>query len=57
VLYDLDIVAAARAREVGLGFTRTASLDAEPRLAELLASRVVALGDALGAPGDGGGRR
>jgi ferrochelatase len=43
VLYDLDIEAAARARELGLGFTRTSSLNDEPKLGALLAHRVVDL--------------
>jgi protoporphyrin/coproporphyrin ferrochelatase len=40
VLYDLDIEASARARELGLAFARTASPNANPRLLRALA-RVV----------------
>ena len=41
VLYDLDIEAAARASEVGLGFDRTTSLNAEPTVMAALARRVI----------------
>jgi len=37
VLYDLDIEAAARARELGIAFARTASPNADPRLLAALA--------------------
>jgi ferrochelatase len=47
VLYDLDILAAARAREAGLHFVRTAALDDDPRLAALLARRVLELTEQL----------
>jgi ferrochelatase len=40
VLYDLDVEAAAEARELGLPFTRTASPNADPRLAATLAEVV-----------------
>ncbi len=40
VLYDLDIEASSRARELGIGFARTASPNADPRLLGALA-RVV----------------
>ena len=58
VLYDLDVDAQRVADEVGLSFQRTASLNAEPRLAASLARRVaeVAAGLRAGAGGpDGGG--
>jgi ferrochelatase len=42
VCYDLDVVAARRAAELGLAFARTASLNDDPGLAELLARLVVA---------------
>lgn len=42
VSYDLDIEASALAASLGLGFTRTASLNADPRLCEALARLVVA---------------
>jgi ferrochelatase len=42
VLYDLDIEARARATELGMGFARTRSLNDEPRVAQLLAHRVIA---------------
>ncbi|HXZ83011.1 MAG TPA: ferrochelatase [Acidimicrobiales bacterium] len=42
VCYDLDVVAAARAAELGLGFVRAASLNDDPRLAGLLARLAVA---------------
>jgi ferrochelatase len=44
VCYDLDIVAATRAAELGLGFARSASLNDDPGLARLLA-RLVATAD------------
>jgi ferrochelatase len=43
VLYDLDIEAAAAARELGLPFARTVSPNADPRLAEALAGVVAPL--------------
>jgi ferrochelatase len=39
-LYDLDVEAAARAKELGLGFERAATLGDDPELSEVLA-RVV----------------
>lgn len=45
VLYDLDIVAAKRASDAGLGFARTESLNAEPAVFAALARRVAALDD------------
>ncbi|HWD24006.1 MAG TPA: ferrochelatase [Acidimicrobiales bacterium] len=41
VLYDLDVVAARRARELGIGFARTRSLNDDARFATLLAQRIV----------------
>ena len=38
VLYDLDIEAKAQAEQAGLGYARTASLNASPRLAEAIAA-------------------
>jgi ferrochelatase len=43
VLYDLDIEAAAAARELGLPFARTVSPNADPRLAATLADVVAPL--------------
>jgi ferrochelatase len=43
VLYDLDIEAAAAARELGLPFARTVSPNADPRLAATLAGVVAPL--------------
>lgn len=43
VLYDLDIEAAAAAREIGLPFTRTVSPNAAPELAATLAAVVAPL--------------
>ena len=43
VLYDLDIEATAAARELGLPFARTASPNADPRLAATLADAVTPL--------------
>ncbi len=40
VLYDLDVEASAAAARHGLGFSRAASLNDDPRLAELLAGAV-----------------
>jgi ferrochelatase len=42
VLYDLDVEAAAAAREIGLPFARTAAPNAHPALAATLASVVAA---------------
>ncbi len=42
VLYDLDVVARARAEALGLAFRRAASLNAEPALMEALARLVLA---------------
>lgn len=41
VLYDLDIVARRRAEELGLAFQRTASLNADPVLMEVLAELIL----------------
>lgn len=41
VLYDLDIEAKARAEELGMHFARTRSLNDDPRVAQLLARRVL----------------
>jgi ferrochelatase len=41
VLYDLDIVATARCRELGVRFARTASLNDDPRFAALVAALIV----------------
>jgi protoporphyrin/coproporphyrin ferrochelatase len=41
VLYDLDIEASARARELGIAFARTASPNADPRLLRALAHVVL----------------
>ncbi len=40
VLYDLDVVAAATARRLGLRFVRTASLNDDPTFVDLLAEVV-----------------
>jgi len=48
VLYDLDVVLARRAAELGLSFLRTASLNDDPALAGLLARLVVGLDDEIG---------
>lgn len=45
VLYDLDIEAAQRARDAGLAFDRTASVDADPAVMSALAARIIALAD------------
>jgi ferrochelatase len=42
ILYDLDIVAARRCADLGLAFTRTRSLNDDPRFASMLAQRIVA---------------
>jgi len=42
VLYDLDIEAAARADDAGLGFARTDSLNADPAVMNALARQVLA---------------
>jgi protoporphyrin/coproporphyrin ferrochelatase len=41
VLYDLDIEAAATARRCGIAFARTASLNDDPRLGDVLAGAVL----------------
>ncbi len=41
VLYDLDIEAAARARELGIAFARTASPNTDPRVLDALAGVVI----------------
>ncbi|HYM45405.1 MAG TPA: ferrochelatase [Solirubrobacteraceae bacterium] len=41
VLYDLDIEAASRARELGIAFARTASPNTDPRLLDALAGVVL----------------
>ncbi len=45
VLYDLDIAAAAAARDAGLAFARTRSLNDDPTVMGALADRVVAAAD------------
>ena len=45
VLYDLDIVAAARGADAGIAFVRTASLNDEPTVFSALARRVIELDD------------
>lgn len=45
VAYDLDIEAAAVAREVGLAFARTRVLNADPTVFAALAQRVLDLAD------------
>ncbi|HUO48307.1 MAG TPA: ferrochelatase, partial [Acidimicrobiales bacterium] len=47
VLYDVDIEARAIAEQAGLAFARTASLNADPRLCEVLAGVVL---EAVGVP-------
>jgi ferrochelatase len=42
VLYDLDILANSIAHEAGIGFARTASINAEPKVFAALAQRVIA---------------
>ena len=41
ILYDLDVEAAARARELGIAFARTASPNTDPRLLDALAGVVL----------------
>ena len=43
-LYDLDVVAAARAAEAGIAYSRSAVPNADPRLAAAIAESVLALG-------------
>jgi len=45
VLYDLDIVAAKRADDAGIGFARTASLNADPAVFAALATRLASIDD------------
>ena len=45
VLYDLDVVAATRARGHGITFARTACVNDEPTVMAALAARVVAVAD------------
>ena len=45
VLYDLDIEAADRARELGIDFARTAAPNADPHLARAVATTVAAVID------------
>jgi protoporphyrin/coproporphyrin ferrochelatase len=47
ILYDLDIEARRVAGEIGVAFTRTASLNAEPRMCAALADLVVRSAEAL----------
>jgi ferrochelatase len=47
VLYDLDILAKSVANDAGVGFARTASINAEPSVFVALARRVVALRENL----------
>jgi ferrochelatase len=42
VLYDLDVIAARRAGELGLSYRRTASLNDDERFASMLARRIAA---------------
>jgi ferrochelatase len=42
ILYDLDVEASARARNLGLAFARTESLNDDPRLCEAVAQAVLA---------------
>lgn len=42
VCYDLDVEAARRARELGLGFARTPSVNDEPKVMASLAARIAA---------------
>jgi ferrochelatase len=53
VLFDIDIEARATAEKAGIGFARTASLNDDPRLCDLLAE--VVLGAAGVGSGDDGG--
>ncbi len=41
ILYDLDVEAAAHARELGIAFARTASPNTDPRLMDALAGVVL----------------
>ena len=41
ILYDLDVEATARARNLGLAFARTESLNDDPRLCEAVANAVL----------------
>jgi ferrochelatase len=50
ILYDLDVEAAARARELGLGFSRTQSLNDDPAFCSALAAVVRAALPLRGAP-------
>jgi ferrochelatase len=43
-LYDLDVVAAARAADAGIAYARSAVPNADPRLASAIAEAVLALG-------------
>lgn len=54
VLYDLDIEAAARARTAGLGFDRTACVNADPAVMDALARRIHATATQAGSPGRDG---
>jgi len=46
VLYDIDVEAADAARQVGLSFARTASLNDDPAFCDMLADVVIAAVDA-----------
>lgn len=47
VLYDLDVLAKSVAEAAGIGFARTASINAEPAVFAALAARVVAARESL----------
>ncbi len=55
VLYDLDLEAAAVAREVGVRFARTPSLNDDPRFLAILAGVVMATAPPGPVPGSGAG--
>ena len=57
VLYDLDVDAQRVARELGLRLARTASLNADPRLAASLAARVRSLAASTWGPWEPSGDR
>lgn len=52
VLYDLDIEAGARARDLGIAFVRTRSLNDDPAIARLLARRIISVNEVLVPPLD-----
>ena len=53
VLYDLDILAAGLAREAGLAFARTRSLNDDPTVMAALAQRIILAAESPAGPGPG----